>query len=373
MRCSGCKTPNAWYCSVRCQRELWPIHIFECNPGKPINTAYHLARAARRDYIPNDPQTCKDYGFEKAFTASNRSNLLGLYQGLINVNRVKPKTIHRWRLNGTLVQEIKAVYEELPVRTRGRYYPWFLQNQWVLDPAHSKPTDLVHDMMLRGWQYAGGSSSATSEEIKAGVAKWPEEKQMCFSFCMNLLSDWHPHPAQAAWLLFGFCVCQDEYGEASLSRIYRQLLTKCSFDEIFTAYKSSTLIALFDAKGLKSQRQSIQYLEDVLSGLPNGNISVWDLKQYIVAEDAEDVELIRSVSVDYGFINCKNEEENQELKEVYKQFFSQYRADPVELHEACIAGRLFEYVGGFVELNKKNKNKKKFSRLMKNPYPLPDI
>jgi len=353
MRCSGCKTPNTWYCSVRCQRELWPIHIFECNPGKPINTAYHLARAARRDYIPDDLQTCKDYGFEKAFTASNRSKLLGLYQGLIN--------------------EIKKAFEEVPVNARGGYYAWFLKNQWVLDPARSKPTDLVHDMMLRGWQYAGGSSSATSGEIKAGVAKWPEEKQICFSFCMNLLSDWYPRPTQAAWLLFGFCVCQHEHAEASLSRIYRQLLTKCSFDEIFAAYKSSTLIALFDAKGLKSQRQSIPYLEDVLSGSPNGNISVWDLKQYIVAEDAEDVELIRSVSVDYGFINCKNEEENQELKEVYKQFFSQYRADPMELHEACIAGRLFEYVGGFVELNKKNKNKKKFRRLMKNPYPLLDI
>jgi len=85
LRCSGCS--KVYYCSKKCQKDAWAVHIFDCNPKKPINTAYYLARAARRDRFPEDPQTCKDYGFERAFTAQNRSKLLGLFQGLVKRRR----------------------------------------------------------------------------------------------------------------------------------------------------------------------------------------------------------------------------------------------------------------------------------------------
>jgi len=147
----------------------------------------------------------------------------------------------------------------------------------------------------------------------------------------------------------------------TLGQLYLQLLTKCSFDELCTAYESSRLIALFDAKGLQSWRESILYLDDVLAGSPKVNKSVWDLKQYLETEKGP---LIPSVGVDYGFFNCRGETEREDLEKVYKEFFADYRADPIELHKAAIGGRLFEYVGGFVEL------KQIFYRLMNNPYPL---
>ena len=58
-----------------------------------------------------------------------------------------------------------------------------------------------------------------------------------------------------------------------------------------------------------------------------------------------------------------------ELKEVYRQFFARRGANPIQLHEAAVGENLkvFEYVGAFVEL------KKKFSHLMKNPYPLAHV
>ena len=340
------------------------MHIFECNPRKPINTAYRLARAVYEDRLPDDLETCQDYGFERAFTVENRSKLLGLYIGLILHIEVEPKTIHRWRLKGTLVEEIKAAFEQLPPDNRGSYYPWFLQNQWVVDHELAPPTDAAHEMMLRAWQYAGGSSSATLEEINLTKAKWSEHKQGCFSFCAALLSGWHPSPEHTMWLTFGFCVCRDEYSEAPLSRLYRILVEKSTFDEIYTAYTSSSLIALFDKKGLKHEREQIRHLDDVLAGSPTSNKSVWNLKQHIVLENGC---MIPSIAVDYGFINCKGEEEKQELKKVYMQFFDHYNADPLGLHEAAIEGRLFEYVGGFIKL------KKKFNRIMKNPYPLQNI
>ena len=223
-RCSGCKVPTAWYCSEECQRTLWGSHIFECNPTKPINTAYHLARAVYGDQLPDDPQTCEDYGFTRAFTPENRSNLLGLYQGLITYQRVEPKTIHRWRVKGRLIEEIKAAYEKLPPDKRGGYYPWLLQNEWVINQELPAPTDAAHEMMLRAWKYAGGSSASTQEVMAAEIAGWSERKRACFGFCASLLSGWHPSPELNIWLQFGFCACADEYAERSLAERYRQLI-----------------------------------------------------------------------------------------------------------------------------------------------------
>lgn len=287
--------------------------------------------------------------------------LFGLYQWLIRHNDVEPKVMHRWRVKGRLVEEIKAVYEKLPEQTRGSYYPWFLRNQWVIDrklPPPTVHTDSAHGMALQAWTYAGGSSSATLEEINAVTANWPGDKQECFLLCATLLSEWLPRPEHTIWLHFGFCASQNEM---RLAQLYRQLLTKCSFDELCTAYESSRIIALFDAKGLQSWRKSIPYLDDVMARSPRMNKSVWDLKQYLATEDGG---LIPSVGVDYGFFNCQGETEMQDLRKVYREFFARYDADPIELHEAAIGGRLFDYVGGFVKL------KPEFYRLMNNPYPL---
>jgi hypothetical protein len=340
---------------------MWLFHIYECNPKKPINTAYHLCRAALEDGFPDDPQTCVDYGFERALLPENRSMLLGLYRGMIMTDEFEPKSLHRWRVNGTLIEEIKKWYEKIPESHRGGYYLWFLQNQWVLDSNLSPPHDLLHPMLMRGWCYTGGSPSATKEEIHAIRATWPQEKQQCFLLCSGLLSSGHPGPDEDNWLHFGFCVCKDEYSEGPLSLMYRALVAKCTFDEIYTAYDSSSLIALFDAKGFKHEREQILHLDDVLAGTPRVNKSVWNLKQYVIAENRP---LRPSVGADYGFFHCRGEEEVLELKEVYKQLFLRHGVDPIKLHEAAIRGKLFQYVEQFGKL------KKKFSRIMKNSYPL---
>ena len=313
-------------------------------------------------------QTNEDYGFERAFTPFNRSMLLGLYRGLILLSEeLEPMTVHRWRVKGTLIEEIKAFYESLSADNRGGYYPWFLQNQWVLARSIPPPPDAsLHSMLITGWQYAGGSASATIEEINAIRATWPRSKQQCFSFCTVILCGWHPRPDNAIWIHFGFCVCENEHTEGPLSRLYSALMAECTFHEIYTAYDSSSLVALIDSKGLRHAREQILHLDDVLAGSPRVNKSVWDLKQYTAVKEGV---VIPSVAVDYGFVNCNGEGEEQELKEVYEEFFRGFYsfrgADPIELHEAAIGGRLYDYVGRFVKLQQK------FKYIMKNPYPLP--
>ena len=73
----------------------------------------------------------------------------------------------------------------------------------------------------------------------------------------------------------------------------------------------------------------------------------------------------RSVLVDYGFVNCDNFKDRQELKSVYRTFFDRY-GDELKLHSACCEGRLFQYLRDTQQIAPK------FLHLMRNPYPLKD-
>lgn len=321
-----------------------------------------------QDRFPDDPQTCRDYGFDRAYTAENRCLLLGLFKGLIIHLDVSPKIIDKWQKEGTLVKEIKKAFEGIPRHAQGGYYPWFLQHQWVLDHTLAPPSgdeNLAYQQLTRGWQYAGGPSSTTLEEIKAITATWPEHKQTCFALCTGLPFHWYPSPEYNGWLEFGFCACPDERMEGSVYRLYLELMERCSWSEIYAAYDSSSLVALFDSKGLKAERQKIPHLGDVLSGSPRVFKSVWYLKQTVGTEDGI---LVPSVAVDYGFVNCQGKSERLLLRECYKRFFQSVDGDPITLHNAAISGKTFECVGGVVKLKKKER--KMMCRLMKNPYPV---
>ncbi|KAI0920990.1 hypothetical protein AcW1_004887 [Taiwanofungus camphoratus] len=90
-RCSACTVSTAWYCDTKCQKSDWVAHIFDCNPKREITTADHLALAVDQNLLPEDVQTCMDYGFTRAFTVENRTQLLGLYIGLIKYLGVSPR------------------------------------------------------------------------------------------------------------------------------------------------------------------------------------------------------------------------------------------------------------------------------------------
>ncbi|KAF8204429.1 hypothetical protein K438DRAFT_1819839 [Mycena galopus ATCC 62051] len=372
-RCAGCTLPTAWYCSAECQRRNWTEHIFECNPRRNITTADHLALAVHKNLFPDDPQTCHDFGFARAFSIENRSSLLGLYIGLIERLQVSPKKVRQWQIEGTLIDNIKATFSTVPAHSRGGYYPWFLRNQWVLDPRLPPPRDPVNEMMTRGWRYVRGRPNTdTQDKIAAEMASWSEEKRACQLLCNLILSQMHPSPELDIWVTFGFCACHDEEEERKLARVYAELIEfgKCTFEELYHAYHTSALTALFHSKGLRAQAEAIPHLDEVLQKSPRVFHSVCYLKQLVMAQ-GEVAEPIPSVTVDYGFVNCLNEAETSLLKDLYRQVFAlpRTRSDLMKLHEACIRGKLYDYVGHLVKLRKKDQ--KVFKRLLKNPYPLP--
>ena len=375
-KCAGCNS-KVVYCSKACQITDWHHHIFDCYAyrGKTVPSAYHLARSCYGDLHPTDKQTLEDYGFDRAVTPFNQTMLLGLYQGLFKYFNINPKTVLTWKREGILVQEIKKVFEEIPPQNRGQYYPWFLEHQDVLDPSLGPSTKVMEDFLLesvmRAWRHIGGRplpNSTALNDIYIEKATWPGHKRDCFDLCSLVLSDSHPNPSLCMWLSFGFCTTQNQYYEMQLGIAYRTLVMRSSFEEFYQAYDTCSLVQLFSSKNINLEQFGL-HLADFLVHAPRMNKSVWNLKQFVVADEPDSFP-VPSVKVDYGFANCRNEEEKVQLKEVYKKVFEDSHGDPLKLHEACLQGKTYDYVRTTLKLKGKNQSPL-FSRLMKNPYPLP--
>ncbi|KAH7890143.1 hypothetical protein F5I97DRAFT_642652 [Phlebopus sp. FC_14] len=361
-RCSGCQ--KVYYCSTSCQKYDWVSHIFDCKPRRPINTADYLALAVRQNLLPQHPQTCDDYGFSRAFDPQDKSKLLGLYIGLIEVMEISPKTIHNWRVRGVLIDEIKLAYYKIPETSRGGYFPWFLQNEHLLTggpPSEAQMRSEGDAMILRAWQYTGGNPKDSAESVRAAISCLDAEEQKCHALYALLLTKWHPCPSLPIWIDFGFCACEGEEEEMWLGGRYQELISECTFKEFCNAFRSSTLLDLFGAKEIIMDLISSS-VQDVLRG---PHKSVWCLKQ-VALQDDPNFQVPNPVWFDYGFMNCKNDSEKRQLRRVYKAFFASPGADPLALHEAAIKGKIHGYVSNIV----KGTKNPKFERLMKNMYPL---
>ncbi|KAG6916485.1 hypothetical protein DXG01_006679 [Tephrocybe rancida] len=375
-RCSGCA--RAWFCSKRCQKELWPIHIFDCKTNKPIKTSYFLARAARAETLPIDSQTFEDYGFSRAVTMTERAHLTRLYRVLFCTLRANPKDVNNWLVNRTLLKEIKSTFDRSPVEAKGYYYQWILENQYILDDSLPLPADPVEhqeEALIEVWRFTGGSSKDTPDDISDALdSKLPSTTRSCHSLYCGLLIDpmYLPSPLFECWVDFGFCACHDEWGESQLGALYRQLIQRCTFKEISEAYETGQLIRLIDSRGLQSRRSGFPFLEGIVSQLPVK--LVWRLKR-LVEITAEQIEVMpalrppRAILLDYGFVNCVDESETEDLKAVYKQVFDT-RTNPLVLHEACMQGKLFDFVEKTVP-SKKKLTRKQLRRLLKNPHSAP--
>ncbi|KAH9884929.1 hypothetical protein C8Q73DRAFT_796044 [Cubamyces lactineus] len=365
-QCPSCA--NAPYCSEKCQKEAWPSHIFRCWPGQTIKTAYHLFRAAARDEIPSDEETRRDYGFTKAAALGwhAESNLFGLYIGLLIVLQVPPDDLHRWRLEGRLIERIKSVYEPIPPEYRGEYYPWFLQHQYLLEtPGHAST---IGNMLTHPFRAAWSLVHGGFDVMRAKV--WGPSPNRAFLdlWKQGLL----PSPFFGEWLRYGFVSTLSEAEAADLDIRYRYLFLHHSFEEFCAAYKSSGIPALFDRHGLPC---SILF-RDVMSCTPSLPKTVWRLKSYIdllatVRGSGLKVSLAltSAVASDYGFGNCRTDGDTELLSRIYTRYFSHPDTSPLDLHEACMEGMLLEYLEPFIDW--KPTERTRCRMLLKNIYPPP--
>ncbi|KAF7799859.1 hypothetical protein EIP86_011101 [Pleurotus ostreatoroseus] len=137
--CERCK--HLSFCSKKCRRNYWPVHIFNCEGYSGSYTALqYLAHACAGLYIPTDRQTRITFHFDRAAEKNKEHMLAGLYRGLIELVGETPgkevADIEEWACQDTLVENIIAVYEGHKGRhAHADYYAWFRNNQWVVDDS----------------------------------------------------------------------------------------------------------------------------------------------------------------------------------------------------------------------------------------------
>ncbi|KAI9849141.1 MAG: hypothetical protein M1837_005371 [Sclerophora amabilis] len=117
---------------------------------------------------------------------------------------------------------------------------------------------------------------------------------------------------------------------------------------------------LFEKYGMSPEHQKHRHLSAFLS-IPSGHghQSVWSFNTFLCTEVAE---APSSVLVDYGFLYCESARDRLELQGIYKSLLE--KADPLDLHQACLQGKLFDFASKYIPINSR------FRKIMKNMYPL---
>ncbi|KAJ7347240.1 hypothetical protein DFH08DRAFT_1080307 [Mycena albidolilacea] len=323
--------PAVYRPGKKCQQDDWGGHIIDCRPGRPITSADHLRAAVHRKRLPQDLEIMSDYGFTRVGELDGRI-LLDVYQVLFEEG-VHPRDVHQWNIAGNLLEEVEKVLRRLEGWKTFRILRWFEEHLYVFDPTIAVG-DLKHEEEQAArirvaqvvlWNAVGDFTSQDHDEISLTVnTRWPRERANFFF--RSMLGLCHPSPELDLWVHFGFCACHDESEEQFLSFTYGMLL--------------------LDAKGLRGRRIIHPYLEDLLSGSPVMLKSAWFLKKHVQYTKSVRSDLIPSVRVDYGFMNCTSDREYQDLKDLDKKIFERRYTNPLELHQACVSGSLYDYVLG---------------------------
>ncbi|KZS98747.1 hypothetical protein SISNIDRAFT_480359 [Sistotremastrum niveocremeum HHB9708] len=314
--CTGCSRQS--YCSHQCQAQDWIRHIIECDtPGREITTADRLAAAIfgnNEDWCYNEELNI-DFGFWKAGSQTNTRMLGAVYIDLFREMGVKPRTVHKWRIEGRLYAEMLATYRKSG-RDSGPNFDWLCEHPHVFDPKHQEIPETMRDISerakLEAWRFIGGPESDTIQDLIKKSESWSQNKIMCFHFYVNMFIAGGPFVVVPEfWLAFGYCVFPDELALPA-RKLYKALVTKCSFDEFVVLSQSPELIA------------PIWYLK------------AWVLRQGDLPEPV--------ILIPYGFANCRDRLELNHLMRFYCKLFKDQEISPLDLHSAAENDGIFDYL-----------------------------
>ncbi|TFY64493.1 hypothetical protein EVJ58_g2590 [Rhodofomes roseus] len=290
--------------------------------------------------MPDDIPTVFQYGLICAGTEPV-ANLFEIYVSVIRDLAVPARKIHQWRVSGRLHGELVKQLEQHPGERQQYLRAWLEKAPWTLEGLDGPivaSRELTQEVLQPAIRYAGLPEWYTADHIKnAGMAGvW----HCCFDLRVTVHSPvLHIPKTQFPWIFFGFCTCFDEDAERRLRDLYVELMYRCTFDELYTATKTASLISLFDTHGLGAGMRSFPNLEDILRGSPWRFRIVYLLKQYVLCENAT---LHDFLAKTFGFAYCRGGDESADLKALYRRLFIEKRIDPLVLHRAAAKGRLYE-------------------------------
>ncbi|OJJ45984.1 hypothetical protein ASPZODRAFT_152236 [Penicilliopsis zonata CBS 506.65] len=365
--CAHCN--RDWFCSQSCQDQMSLNHLTKCS-ARPITTADILYADVIADEIPKDGQTREDFGFAQ-------SHLLGLYGGLllyVDRSDISPVTLHRWQQEGLLASRIIEIFHTIPEGSRGAYFPWFLQNQHLLDTSTSA-RQTRHDQnsnpILRALN-AARSYLEPEDRDKDPSKLEPKEKRYSFIFYALALDGSHPNPQWPEldlWYDFGLVVCADEHHESSLGGLYARLVggnkfltdydaslgvtsssnvsssPTCSFGEFWRAWRDGKIAQLFDKYGLGDE---LNLSFRLFMSFPVQNHrqrpSVWRLMHFLALEENTILTRLPQIEIairEYGFTPQLDARTRMDLRQFYRRLLTV--GNPFELHRAKAWGELLQY------------------------------
>ncbi|CAG8692227.1 507_t:CDS:1 [Ambispora leptoticha] len=372
MECSLCKKPTnrccsrcqaKYYCSPLCQKKDYTNHVLDCPP----RSADTLVKNVLANKIPTKIAVLYEYGFNNCMNPWDQRFLLGLYIGLIKFIGCSASQIHSWWENGELPLNIKKAYDD--AGQNSGYYQWFLKNEHLLQGLHKYEGENF-DISSVDNLYVMVKPYLSEHDQSVSIKSLPESKSRVVAFYWTMLRGSIPMIEEVNWIEFGFCSCkvdQDYLGqmeELRLCALYRELIIQkgCKIDEFHDAYVSGSVVDLLKRKCDNGSWLSENRIE--VPGYRQQRMSVYDLKQYVLSES---VDLARPVYVDYGFMNCRTKDEHRQLRNLYNKLIKTPQFDLRDLHEACVTGKIFNYVSAILpnEVVKRD--------LLRNVYPLKDL
>ncbi|KAL1640218.1 hypothetical protein SLS58_007169 [Diplodia intermedia] len=360
-RCGKCG--NDFFCSTSCEAKMGPHHAFRCNIGRPLTTADYLMLDISGDMIPEDPDVLADFGFTNLLPREH-CNLLGLYKGLDYLG-VTAEQLHEWQQSGSIVEHVKETFSDLPVSSRGGYYPWFMDNQQRIFNQGKHRSDQrtsSEEKMQRCYDQTRMYLDPQDQETPIHELQ-PASKRKAFVFYSLIAQRSHPRPTfYGPYIDFGFCVCTGASMEHALGALYQKLLfgdtiiapwmprsiapdvamrpPLCTFTEFWQAFDRGGLTELMDSCGLKAEREKFPHLDSVLSRRVDEPLpGVWMLQTFV--NDESETVAPDCIVFSYGFIACTNPIDTAELKAFYQDVLAS--ADPLDLEKASLERRLLDF------------------------------
>ncbi|CAG8785699.1 24519_t:CDS:2, partial [Dentiscutata erythropus] len=319
MECSLCKKPTnkccsrckvRYYCSQTCQKEDYANHVLSC----PRRSADILAKNVFQDRMPTNPAVLYEYGFDNCKSSQDRTMLLGMYIGLIKII-CSASQVHSWWENVELSLKIKKAYDDGGYTSE--YYNWFLRNEHILQGLHKyeeeKSSKIILDKFL---SFAKPYLSKHDQAIS--IDSLSKSKLNVCVLYSGIIQDLY----------------QGLKNETGLTLDFVLVKLGCKIDEFNDAYMSGTVLDLLKRKCNNYSWLSESKIE--IFGYNQQIKSVYFLKQYVLCES---VDLIPSV----------------------KKLITNPKFDSLDLHKACTAGKIFDYVSSILP------NEKLKADLFKNP------
>ncbi|KZT41010.1 hypothetical protein SISSUDRAFT_1117864 [Sistotremastrum suecicum HHB10207 ss-3] len=364
LRCIVCETPTKKtchgcsatpYCSTNCQKKDWIVHVVVCHqPGREVTTADRLAAMVLSGHLELKDATMSDYGFPNLSCREDMATLLHIYREVFTILDIKPKSLHRWRLEDTLYSNLLKAYEEAGAKVNLTHHAWLRQHSDIFNPATAQSPARMwrHDVMEKVVTHVVGMAKSSSELVMLSeMASWPPHTKLCWDFYLTVFGGTKPtvHSPEP-WIKFGFCVEDKLDGDAvpwegPIQHLYSELMQRCTFGEFCKAFNTSCLVDLMDKHGLQERRLALPKATEfqrILLQSPYHIPPIWGLKSLMIHPS----EIQSSHVLPFGFANCRAEKDAFQLVRFYATLLEKPDVSIFRVQHAAEQDRLYQFAMG---------------------------